>query len=145
MTLVGGSALGSLWLYVLGFFGAAASVVIFPGLLVWLITSVMGSQLASIGAVHRLFGRSSPRLSLLLFFEALDPGVAATLLTLESDDVAASVLSRVSPRFMRKVLAKLAPLRRESLEYWLDHPQPFPRSQQQAVARRLKRALEQAG
>lgn len=133
------------WLQLIGaMFAGPVACILCACALVFLLSRALGGQLAAASAVYRLFGRDRGGLSFLAFLEWLDPSVVAMLLALEADDVAASVLARMRPRFVRKVLSHVSPLRRDSLAYWLEHPQPFPRSEQQAVARRLKRALKQA-
>ena len=122
-----------------------ASVAIFPSAFAYLMSCLVGSQLAFLSTPNRAFGRDPGKLPLLAFLEWLDPATVVTLLLVEPDDVAANVVARLHPRFRKKVLALLPERRRESVEYWLDHPQPFPRREQQAAARRFKRALRQAG
>lgn len=113
-----------------------------PSAFAYVMGGVVGGQIAGIGAVYKLFGKDPPPPTLLTFLEWTDPGVVAKLLELEPDDVAACIIARMQPRFAKKVMAAVSPLRQASLAYWLDHPQPFPRSEQQLVARRLKRALQ---
>ena len=131
--------------WILGVVVAAAAFALFPSVLAFLLGNVVGSKLAFLSTPNRVFGRDAGRPQLLAFLELLDPPVVVMLLALEPDDVTASVLARMQPRFQKKVLALMPALRQESIAYWLDHPQPFPRSEQQAVARRFKRALKQSG